>query len=91
MKPDPATCRWLDRLFGDVCRNRTTHPSQVLLTPDESAAVAKRMGRPWKEGVQMISFVEPPCRPCDECGYQPITPRTPAWDDPGDGEKEKTK
>lgn len=27
---------------------------------------------------------EPPCKPCKTCGYQPITPKTPAWDDQGD-------
>lgn len=65
MKPDPATCRWLDRYFGDVCRHPTGEPQG-----------------PW--------FYEPKCQPCRSCGYQPITPRTPAWDDPGN-EKEKKK
>lgn len=66
MNPDPKTCRWLDRYFGDVCRHPTGEPAG-----------------PW--------FFEPKCQPCRSCGYQPITPRTPAWDDPGEDEKEEAK
>ena len=36
-------------------------------------------------------FFEPKCQPCRSCGYQPITPRTPAWYDPGEDEKEEAK
>ena len=27
---------------------------------------------------------EPTCKRCDGCGYEPITPNTPAWDDDGE-------
>jgi hypothetical protein len=63
-RPNPMDCRWLDRYFGNVCRN-PKNPSRILAG-----------------GVML--FVEPPCQPCRSCGFQPITPKTPAWDDPGD-------
>ena len=69
MKPNPKTCRWLDRYFGDVCRR---WPG-IYDTP---------MG---------VICTEPPCKPCLSCGYQPITPETPAWDDPGEDTKEETE
>ena len=55
-------CRWLDRYFGDVCRNTTTHPSVFKMS----------------DGTCM--HVEPCCRRCKGCGYEPTTPTTPAWD-----------
>jgi hypothetical protein len=27
-----------------------------------------------------VCFIEPPCEPCDGCGYEPITKDSPAWD-----------
>lgn len=91
MKPDPATCRWLARYFGDVCRNRATHPSLIRLSEEESRKLAMLRDIKLEAGERFTAFVEPPCHPCDGCGYQPITPRTPAWDDPGEDEKEEAK
>lgn len=30
-----------------------------------------------------VCFIEPQCKRCNGCGYEPITPETPAWDDDG--------
>ena len=65
MTPDPKTCRWLDRYFGDVCRRKPG----VIQTPLGTLTLC----------------TEPPCRPCADCGHEPITPETPAWDDVGEG------
>ena len=32
-------------------------------------------------------FVEPKCQRCAGCGYEPITPDAPAWDDPAESEE----
>ena len=61
-------CRWLDRYFGTVCRNKKTHPNVMRL--DNGATV----------------FCEPSCKRCAGCGYEPITPDAPAWDDDGEDE-----
>lgn len=31
-----------------------------------------------------VVFREPTCKRCDGCGYEPITPDTPAWDEDGE-------
>lgn len=31
-----------------------------------------------------IVSCEPTCKRCEGCGYEPITPNTPAWDDDGE-------
>lgn len=84
MTPDPKTCRWLDRLFGNVCRNRATHPNVVTFTEEQTREMRARLGLPPAHG-RDEAFVEPLCTPCANCGYQPITPATPAWD--ADGEE----
>lgn len=68
-RPDRRKCRWLDRYFGDVCRNEETHPSRIF---------APGTG---------VVFIEPGCDPCEGCGFEAITPETPAWDAKGGKEE----
>lgn len=79
---NPHTCRWLDRYFGNVCRNEQTHPSERRTEKDKTVTLMD--GRTIAIPAGTVFFCEPECRPCEGCGYEPITPTTPAWDDPGE-------
>ena len=78
-EPSPSNCRWLDRYFGDVCRNERTNPSRT--TTSEDITLRATDGKEIVIPAGSALFAEPKCKRCEGCGYEPISPDKPAWDE----------
>jgi hypothetical protein len=75
--------------FGKTTRQKFVIDSECAGSNEgsftkDSEYIHPGSGSTIEDNIAFYPFCEPSCKRRDGCGYEPITPDTPAWDDDGE-------